>query len=158
MMRTALVLLAAAIAIPAPAARAQDKTGGKEKIDEVKELDHKLSQAILKGDFDMLDKHTAEHYMMIDPLGNVWGKKKNIEFIKSKKVTFDSIKDTDVKARVYGNTAVVTGLAEVKGKAPEHDINGEYRWTRVYTMMDGRWQCVTEQLTYVTDPSKLKKK
>ena len=159
MKRTGLILLALLIAGPLSRAQAQDNVVTKgEKIEEVKKLDHMLAHAIEKGEFDLLEKHLAEHYMIIDPTGNVWGKKKSLDFIKSKSITYDSIKDTDVKARIYGSTAVVTGLAEIKGKTKDHDISGEYRWTRVYAVLDGHWQCVTEHLTYVTHPDKLKKK
>jgi ketosteroid isomerase-like protein len=152
MKRTVVILVAVVFMLPVARAQAQDKA------EEVKKLDRKLSEAILKGDFELLDRHTAEHYMLIDPIGNVWGKKKNLEAMKSKMITFESIKDSDVKCRVFGETAVITGLAEVKGRSKDHDINGEYRWTRVYNMSDGRWQMVTEHLTHVTNPEKLKKK
>jgi len=159
MKRTSLILLALLIAGPLSRAQAQDQVVTKgEKIDEVKKLDHKLSHAMEKGDIALLEKHMSEHYMMIDPTGNAWGKKKCVEFMKSKSIVYDSIKDRDVKARIYGSTAVVTGLAEIKGKMKDHDISGEYRWTRVYAMLDGHWQCVTEHLTFVQDPEKLKKK
>jgi ketosteroid isomerase-like protein len=158
MKQTILILLAMLIAGPLSRAQAQDKVVTKgPQVEEVKKIDHHLSRAMEKGDIELIDKHTADHYMLIDPVGNVHGKKKSLAFIKDKKVTYDSIKDSDVKTRIYGQTAVLTGLAEIKGKTEKHDISGEYRWTRVYAMLDGRWQCVTEHLTFVHDPEKLKK-
>jgi len=156
---TKVMLVTVLLTMPLSRTQAQDKVLTKgEKVDEVMDLDRKLSHAMEKNNIEMIDKHTADHYMMIDPVGNVWGKKKSIEFLKSKGIVYESIKDSDVKARIYGHTAVLTGLADVKGKMKDHDINGEYRWTRVYALMDGRWQCVTEHLTFVSHPEKLKKK
>jgi ketosteroid isomerase-like protein len=51
--------------------------------------------------------------------------------------------------RVFGDTAIVTGLLQVKGKVEDKDINAEYRWTRVYNKSGGEWLCVLEQHTYV---------
>jgi ketosteroid isomerase-like protein len=158
MKRTVMVLLAVLVAMPLSRAQAQDKAAQMQKAEEIKKLDRKLCEAMEKGDADTIDRSTAEHYMLIDPTGNVWGKKKSLEAFKDKTVTFESIKDSDVKVHVYGDTAVITGLAAIKGKAKDHDINGEYRWTRVYNFSNGNWLCVTEHLTFVLNPEKLKKK
>jgi ketosteroid isomerase-like protein len=108
-----------------------------------------VTEAILKGDTKFLDRHTADDYMVIDSSGAVWDKKKNLEFLGSGNVKFESIKDSDVKVHFHGDAAVITGLADVKGKSKTHDLAGEYRWSRVYVQRDGRWQCVMEQLTRV---------
>ena len=118
------------------------------RADEVKKLDAKISEAIMKGDTKFIDHHTADDYVVIDPVGSVWTKAQNLEHLKSN-VKFESIKDSDVKVHFYGDAAVITGLADVKGKTKTHDISGEVRWTRVYVMRDSRWQCVLEQLTHV---------
>nr|MBA3766029.1 nuclear transport factor 2 family protein [Acidobacteriota bacterium] len=54
-----------------------------------------------------------------------------------------------LKVRVYGETAVVTGRATVKGKYKGMDISGQYRYTHVFVKQRGHWLVVTAQQTRV---------
>ena len=49
--------------------------------------------------------------------------------------------------RLYGNTAVVTARAEVRGRDLGEEFNGPYRYTRVWVKRNGRWQTVSYQAT-----------
>jgi len=57
----------------------------------------------------------------------------------------------DLQARVYGDTAVVTGRSTQKGKAYGQDAAGQYRFTRVYVRQDGKWKAVAFQSTKVAE-------
>ena len=46
------------------------------------------------------------------------------------KLTSDDL--SDLKVRVYGNTAVITGKADVKGTLAGNDATGQIMFTRVY--------------------------
>ena len=67
-------------------------------------------------------------------------------------MVFESIKDSDVKVQLYGDSAVLTGRTDIKGKEKSQDISGAYRWLRVYVKRDGRWQVVAEQVTRMARP------
>ena len=56
---------------------------------------------------------------------------------------------SDLKVRLYGNTAVVTGRADVKGTIGGKDATGALLFTRVYVKKDGRWESVAFQQTPV---------
>jgi ketosteroid isomerase-like protein len=49
---------------------------------------------------------------------------------------------TDVQARVYGETAVVSALNTVTARTPEGQSMIRYRRTTVWVRRSGRWQCV----------------
>jgi ketosteroid isomerase-like protein len=51
--------------------------------------------------------------------------------------------------RVYGNSAVVTSRAALKGQRQGQDISGQYRGIDVYVKKQGRWQIVAAQATYI---------
>jgi len=59
---------------------------------------------------------------------------------------------SDMKVRVYGNTAVITGKADVKGTLGGKDTNGQIMFTRVYVKKNGTWQSVALQQTAITNP------
>ena len=59
---------------------------------------------------------------------------------------------SDMKVRVYGNTAVITGKADVAGTMAGKDTKGQIMFTRVYVKKDGQWQSVAFQQTRVSNP------
>jgi ketosteroid isomerase-like protein len=53
----------------------------------------------------------------------------------------------DFRIRVYGSSAVVTGLTRTKGKFMGQEFSTQERATDVFVKGDGRWQCVLTHLT-----------
>ena len=66
---------------------------------------------------------------------------------RSGQLRYDSIDVTEMVVRLYGNTAVVTARAEVRGRDLGEEFNGPYRYTRVWVKRNGRWQTVSYQAT-----------
>ena len=69
--------------------------------------------------------------------------------IKSSNIVLQSNTLNELDVRIYGDTAVVTGLATRKGSMNGKDISGSIRYTRVYVNTNGRWQVVAFQQTPV---------
>jgi len=61
--------------------------------------------------------------------------------LKSGALTLTSLVADEMKVRVYGDAAVVTGRNTLKGKYQGMDINGQIRWTDTWVKHGGRWQC-----------------
>lgn len=154
-----LGLLALPLAIPADGARADDKKATKDegKAEDVKKADRMLTQAILKADTDTFDALTSDEYFLTTSNGKVLEKRKNVAALKEGTLSFTSIDDSDVKATLYGNTAVVTGLSAMKGKWKQKEFDDEYRWTRVYVRRQNKWLCVTEHISHVWKPDATEK-
>ena len=55
----------------------------------------------------------------------------------------------DMKARVYGDAAVVTGRNTSKETLKGKDISGLYRWTDTWIKEAGRWQCVATHASMI---------
>jgi ketosteroid isomerase-like protein len=49
--------------------------------------------------------------------------------------------------RLYGNTAIVTARALVKGTELGEEFSGPYRFTRVWVRRNGKWVTVSYQAT-----------
>ena len=141
------VLLLAILALGLSPLRGEDKKSDTASV--LKALDAKLTKAFEDRDVKMLDKHIADNYIEIDPRGGIHNKKDFLDYLSKGTAKFESLKETDVKVRSFGDTAVVTGLLDIKGKAGDKDFSGRYRWTRVYHKKGGEWMCITEQHTYV---------
>lgn len=59
------------------------------------------------------------------------------------------IKDVDMRVTPYGNTAVVTGVEDLKGTYRGQYGEMSLRFTNVMVHRDGRWQLVSHQSTRV---------
>jgi ketosteroid isomerase-like protein len=148
MKKVGTVLVMAILAVGLSPARGEDKKA--DAVSELKALDAKLTAAFKARDVKTLDKYTAEGFTEIDPRGGIHTKKQYLKHLSKKgAVKFTELKETDVKVRAFGDTAVVTGLLHLKGMVRDKDISGDYRWTRIYNKKGGEWQCVHEQHTYV---------
>jgi len=147
MKKVGTVLLMATLAVGLSPVRGQDKKA--DTVAELKALDAKLTDAFKARDVQILDKYTAKGYLEIDPRGGLHNKKQYLEHLSKGTAKFEDLKETDVKVRVYGNTAIVTGLLHLKAMVQDKDISGDYRWTRVYNKKGDEWLCVNEQHTYV---------
>lgn len=132
---------------PVRARTSIDSAGDQEIIREVIEVEREAKEASLRRDPEFPQKMLAEDYVAISPLGQVTTKKEAISARRSGQLRYDTIDVTDMVVRLYGDTAVVTARADVKGHQLGEDFSGPYRYTRVWVRRSGRWQAVSYQAT-----------
>jgi len=102
------------------------------------------------NDADALDKLLADDWIIVEPDGGMIDKARFLGVIRSGALSHESMESTDLKIRVYGNTAVVTGLTTSKGKFMGQDFTSCERATDIFVKQSDRWQCVFTQLTRFT--------
>jgi ketosteroid isomerase-like protein len=120
--------------------------------DQIKKMETDRAAAVVKGDVAKLAMETSDDYTLINMNGHVSDKAQMIDGFKSgqNKLTTDDV--SDMKVRVYGDTAVVTGKVDVKGMMGGKDVSGQALFTRVYVKKAGHWQSVAMQQTRVSNP------
>jgi len=120
--------------------------------DQIKKMETDRAAAVVKGDVAKLAMETSDDYTLINMNGHVSDKSQMIDGFKSgqNKLTTDDV--SDMKVRVYGDTAVVTGKVDVKGMMGGKDVSGQALFTRVYVKKAGHWQSVALQQTRVSNP------
>ncbi|HUO24996.1 MAG TPA: nuclear transport factor 2 family protein [Candidatus Aquilonibacter sp.] len=116
-------------------------------IREIIEMERLAKEASLHRDADFSQRTLAEDYVAITPLGQITTKQDAIAARKSGQLRYESIDVTDMVVRVYGDTAIVTARADVKGHQLGEDFSGPYRYTRVWVRHSGHWQAVSYQAT-----------
>jgi len=122
-------------------------TGDQETIREIIEMERQAREASIRRDVDFSQRTLADDYVGITPLGQVTTKQDSVSARKSRQLRYDTIDVTDMVVRVYGDTAVVTARADVKGHQLGEDFSGPYRYTRVWVRKTGHWQAVSYQAT-----------
>jgi ketosteroid isomerase-like protein len=115
--------------------------------EQIKKLETDRAAAAVKADVAKLDKETADDYTLINANGTMSDKSKMLNAFKSGDTKFTTDDVSDMKVRVYGHTAVVTGRADLKGTLGGKDISGPILFTRVYVKKGGQWQAVALQQT-----------
>jgi ketosteroid isomerase-like protein len=80
------------------------------------------------------------------------GKTQLLNALKSGDIKLTSDDVSDMKVRVYGNTAVITGKAATKGTIGGKDASGQNTFTRVLVKKGGTWQTVALQQTRISNP------
>jgi len=141
MMQYRRLLIAAAVVAAASSVFAQDVQ------EQLKKMEMDRAAAVVKADVATLDKTTSDDYVLINMNGRMSSKADMIEAFKSGSSKLTSEELSDLKVRVYGNTAVITGKADVKGTLGGTDATGQILFTRVWVKKDGRWQSTSLQQT-----------
>ena len=120
--------------------------------DKIKKMETDRAAAVVKGDVAKLAKETSDDYTLVNINGQMSNKSQMIDGFKSgqNKLTTDDI--TDMKVRVYGDTAVVTGKVDVKGMMGGKDVSGQAMFTRIYVKKAGHWESVALQQTRIATP------
>jgi len=118
-----------------------------EIVREIIDLERQAKEAALKRDAAFSEKTLADDYVAISPLGQVINKADTIAARKTAQLRYESIEISEMVVRLYGNTAVVTARAEVKGRELGEEFSGPYRFTRIWVRRSGRWMTVSYQAT-----------
>ena len=118
--------------------------------DKLKQLEQEWAQAGVKGDTSVLERIEANDFVFTDPAGVVGDKAKDISDLKTGQFKAAAIDLDDVKVRVFGKVAIVTGRTTIRdGKYQGQDISGQYRFTDVWMNRGNQWQVIASQGTQI---------
>jgi ketosteroid isomerase-like protein len=121
------------------------KTG--EAEEELLKLEKAFAEAIVSNDLEGIGRLVADDWIIIDSDGGIVDRTRFFEVIKSGALTHEMMESEDFRVRVYGDSAVVTGVTRTKGKFMGQEFSTQERATDVFVKRDGRWQCVLTHLT-----------
>jgi hypothetical protein len=119
---------------------------------QLKKLEIQWGDANVKKDVAVLDRIMADDYTETGIDGNVETKAQGMAFVKSGEYVLSSYAYSDMKVRVYGDTAVVTFINKTKDTYKGRNISGTSRWTDTWIKRGGSWQCVASHSSKVAHP------
>jgi len=115
--------------------------------EELLKLERAFAEAIIKNDLESIGRIVADDWIIVDPNGEIVGRTRFFEVIKSGALTHDIMESEDFRVRVYGESAVVTAITSTKGNFMGQEFSTRERATDAFVKRDGRWQCVLTHLT-----------
>lgn len=126
---------------------AQEKVSSASPEDSVRALESARAQALLHADTTALSRMTADEFVEVSRLGTLRTKADNIREIGSGALKLTSVKYDSVTVRIYGDVAVLRGIADNTGTLRGFPFSGRLWYTRIFVRRDGRWQAVAMQHT-----------
>ena len=151
--QTSVCILMLAFGTPFAALPAQAMILHHDKNDRkiVEAMEMEWRQAQVANDVSTMNKLLADDYIGISANGTIQTKTELLAQHRSGTLRIVQLNITDMKVRVYGDTAVVTSRAELEGSNGESDISGKYRYTRVYNRRFGEWKIVSFETSRMHD-------
>jgi ketosteroid isomerase-like protein len=133
----ALVLGCASLAF-AQTKSAAPATGG----EDWNALDHKWLDSERTGDLDYLEKFFADSYVLVLADGTTYTKKEWLGILRGPdRPTLLKLDPVNIKARVFGNVAILTDHTTVKGHDSKgNSLDGEFNVFRVVIKQNGIWR------------------
>ena len=129
---------------------ASDNSGAEQQV---KQLEQQVRTAVIQGDTSVLEKYLSDDYVAIAPNGQEMDKTRSIQDLKNGTVKYSAIDVTDDRVRMYGDTAIYTGNANVRMTVNGQPQPGEVRATIVWAKQNGQWKRASFQATFVQTPN-----
>jgi ketosteroid isomerase-like protein len=113
----------------------------------IEQMERDRQDAFIRGDADALDRATADAYTTVSPSGVFADKAQMMKNIRARKTRVLSVTLEDLAARVYGDTAVLTGIYRDTHVTDGQTSQANSRFIRVFSRTPAGWQAVAYQQT-----------
>ena len=105
-------------------------------------LESDWNQAHMKGDAATLDALWSDDLVVAVPGMPVMSKSDVLSFVRSGRMHFERYETSDIRVRVYGTAAVVTGRLQRTRTIDGKRLDDDWRFTKVYANQQGKWRVV----------------
>ncbi len=122
-------------------------TAAADTAGEIRALEVAHNEALANHDVATLEKMLSDDFTFVTPRGDLRSKQDVLKAVATGNIGNEYLETSDLKIRVYADTAVVTGRALQTAQRAGKDITDTYRFTRVYVRRGGQWLAVALQMT-----------
>lgn len=127
---------------------AQDKSDA----DTVRRLELKWTQSYKQRNIDILSSLLADEFVITVEDGNVYSKAGYISHTADSGTKVQVADMSELKVRMHGNTAIVTGAYHEKGESNGKPYEYHDRLTDCWMKLGGRWQVVASHYSVPFKP------
>ena len=117
------------------------------EIEEFIEIEDAFNAAMVSNDIGRIADCISDDWVLVTPEVGPVSRDGMLEAIATGRLTHDMMVKTLVRAKVYGDLAVVTGRGRNTGTFRGQPIAADEWITDIYHRIDGRWRCVLTHLT-----------
>jgi len=123
----------------------------RDPVEHLKDLQQQLARAWVAGDRDAIERIIAPEWTVTGPDGRISTRADVLREVfetRTHRISFLTV--DDVRVRVFGEAAVVTGRTRGRGESGSTPYDVEIRFTDMFVRRDGRWQAVASHASQVT--------
>ena len=117
-------------------ALAQESDAG----ERVLQTERDLAMAYQRGEADAIAQGVMEDYTLTNSMGKVTTRADDIAEAKKNDPKYEIFENYDMKARVHGDAAVVTGKTHTKGISGGKPFDSVFQFTDTFVKDGGRWR------------------
>ena len=115
----------------------------------ITQIEQRFNAALLKRDAVEFDLLLADDLVHISFEGQSAGKAEYMAFFKQGAWQYKKYEPSDVKVKLLGNVAVVTGRVDRVIVVNNRETTGAFAFTHVWSRVQNRWQLTSSQLTTI---------
>jgi len=109
---------------------------------ELARLEGVWNEAQLHGDADALGRLWADDLVVTVPRMQVVERAEALAMARSGRIRFERYETSDIRVRVYGDSAIVTGRLRRARKLGEQRVDDDWQFTKAYARQGGQWRVV----------------
>ena len=136
-----LCIVVCIVALVATQTSARENREGRD-LKQLTRLESVWNQAQLSNDAEALDLLWADDLIITVPDMPLMNKQEALALVRTGKMKFRRYQTSDLRYKVYGDTAVVTGQISRERVWASNEFEDDWRFTKVYIRRKGRWQVV----------------
>ena len=107
---------------------------------EIRRVEAELCQAFEKGDADNLRKNLDATFTLTSSIGVVTDFGQNVAEVAQRDPAYEMFRNHDQKVRLYGDSAIVTGITTIKGQSGGKTFDGDFQYTDTWVFRGGHWK------------------
>jgi len=108
----------------------------------VLQTERDLATAYLKSDADGIAQGVMEDYTLTNSMGKITTRADDIGEARKNDPKYEIFENYDMKVRLHGDTAVVTGKTHTKGVSGGKPFDFQFQFTDTFVKDGGRWRLV----------------
>ena len=106
----------------------------------VLQTERDLANSYLRSDADAIAQGVMEDYTLTNSMGKITTRADDIAEAKKNDPKYEIFENYDMKVRVHGDTAVVTGKTHTKGVSGGKPFDSQFQFTDTFVKNGGRWR------------------
>jgi ketosteroid isomerase-like protein len=110
------------------------------------------ADAFREGNIEALEQLLTPDFTSVDAASRVASRADVIAAMRAGALRYEVFQNRDMKARIYGDAAVIVGTTSAKGTWMGQPFSAELRFTDVLLRMDRKWKLVATHATRLPSP------
>jgi ketosteroid isomerase-like protein len=111
-----------------------------------------ICEAFESGDAAYLRGALDPRFTLVDSRGTVTNLEQNLQEVQAREPRYETFRNHGQSIRLYGDTAIITGITSIKGTAGGEAFAADFRFTDTWLYRDGRWLLAASHASRLPGP------